>query len=121
MPQYIAFHTATGDNSAMMDRTLKMRAYKGEGTETSNLSREQELELELAKKTKLAEDEGKKALETLAMLEQVREVHKRGLGKVTDLQNELTAAKARIKELEDALQKIASLAIAPGRVGDDEA
>lgn len=101
-----------------MDRTLKLRAYKSAGTETSNLTREQELELELAKKTALVEEEHKKALETLAMLEQVREVRKKDLAKAADLQNQLNAAGARIKDLEAALDKIASLAIAPSRTAD---
>jgi hypothetical protein len=102
-----------------MDRTLKMPAYKAAVTETSNLTREQELELALAKKTAQAEDERKKALDTLTILEQVREVHKKDVAKAADLQNQLNAARIRIRELEGALEKIASLAIAPGRPAEE--
>jgi t-SNARE complex subunit (syntaxin) len=104
----------------MMDRTLKMRAYNSAaGTETSNLTREQELELALTKKTAQAEDERKKALDTLTVLEQVREVHKRDLARLAELQGQLTSAQSRVKELEAALGRIASLAIAPGRASEE--
>ena len=104
----------------MMDRTLKMRAYNsGAGTETSNLTREQELELALTKKSAQAEEERKKALDTLTVLEQVREVHKRDLARLAELEGQLTTAQSRIKELEAALGRIASLAIAPGRASEE--
>lgn len=103
----------------MMDKTLKMRAYAG-GAETSNLSREQELELELAKKAAQVEEEKKKALETLNALEHMRGVVKQERAKVADLQAGIAAAQARVKELEAALEKIASIAIAPVSSGSAE-
>ncbi len=93
-----------------MDRTLKMRAYTPGASETSNLTREQELELELAKKAAQLEEEKRKSLETLKVLEHMREVHKNEQARSAELQARLNAAEDRIKELRQTLDKIAALA-----------
>lgn len=97
-----------------MDKTLKMRAYASGGAENSNLTREQELDLELKKKTAQLEDERKKALDTLDALEQLREVLKAERARFAEAHAALAGKDARIKELEAALERIASIAIAPG-------
>jgi phosphoglycerate-specific signal transduction histidine kinase len=97
-----------------MDKTLKMKAYAAPAGEAHNLTREQELELELAKKTVQLEEERKKALDTLTALEHMRETLKNERAKSADLQAAVTEREARIRELEAALEKIASIAIAPG-------
>ncbi len=93
-----------------MDKTLKMRAYTPGGSEKSHLTREQELDLELAKKTAQLEEEKRKSLETLKALEHVRDVHKNEQVKSAELQARLNAAEDRIKELRQTLDKIAALA-----------
>lgn len=99
----------------VMDKTLKMRAYAPPAAEAHNLTREQELDLELAKKAAQLEEERKKALDTLKALEHMREMNKSEQAKSAELQARLVVADTRIKELEAALEKIASLAIAPTR------
>lgn len=94
-----------------MDKTLKMRAYSA-ASETSNLTREQELELELMKKNTQLEEEKKKALDTLTALEQQREATKREQAKAAEVLARLAAAEARIKELGAALETIAAAAVA---------
>ena len=98
----------------MIDKTLKMRAYTPAAGESSNLTREQELDLELAKKNAQLEEERKKALDTLNALEHLREVLKGERAKSADLQAAVSTKDARIQELEAALGRIASIAIAPG-------
>jgi chromosome segregation ATPase len=102
-----------------MDKTLKMRAYSASSGDVHNLTREQELELELAKKSGQLEDERRKSLETLNALEHAREARKSEQAKIAEMRALLDAAQARVSELEAALERIASIAIAPGaRVSD---
>lgn len=110
----IAFGFFPRDNDYIMDKTLKMRAYAPAAGETSNLTREQELDLELKKKTAQLEEEHKKALDTLDALEQMRELLKSERTRLAEAHAAVAAKDARIKELESALERIASIAIAPG-------
>jgi hypothetical protein len=90
-----------------MDRTIKVRALTpGAPAGTGNLSREQELGLEIAKKSKLLEEEIKKSQETLQALEQAREALKQEQAKSGQLQEKLDAARAKIKTLVGTLEKI---------------
>jgi cysteinyl-tRNA synthetase len=101
-----------------MERTLKMRAYKSSGAESSNLSREQELELDLAKKSAQLEEEKKKSLETLKALEHMREVLKDERAKAEGMQGRLAAAEETIKQLRQTLGQIAGLAAGAEKPAD---
>lgn len=96
----------------VMDRTVKMRAFAGSKNESGNLTREQELELELNKKNTLYEEEKKKSLETLNALEQARQHFMQEQLKTAELQNKLKVAESRNQELLGVLIKIAGIAAA---------
>lgn len=94
-----------------LDRTVRMRAYAGDSkNESGNLTREQELELELTKKKAQLEEEKKKSLETLNALEHARQHYKQEQVKTAELQEKLNAAEARIQKLVVTLGKIAGIA-----------
>ena len=97
-----------------LDRTVKMRAYAGDAKNASgNLTREQELELELTKKNAQLEDERKKSLETLNALEQARQHFMQEQVKNAELQGRLKDAEGRVQKLLAALGKIAGIATEP--------
>lgn len=76
-----------------MDKTVKMRAFSGtENNEITrdNLSDEQNKSLELTKKTTQLEEEKKKALELLTMVEQLRANLKQEQSKTAELTAQIT-------------------------------
>ena len=98
-----------------MDRTVKMRAYAGSKNESGNLTREQELELELNKKNTQLEEEKKRSLETLNALEQARQHFIQEQLKNAELQGRVKDAEERIQKLLATLGKIAGIAAEAGK------
>lgn len=103
-----------------LDKTLKVRALSPDAkpkASSDNLSREQELALELTKKNAQIEEERKKALESLKIVERMRELLKQEQAKSAELEAKITAAEAKcsateakVKELTAVLEKISGLA-----------
>ena len=107
----------------MMDKTVKIRPYSGDAKSDapqSNLTEDQDKSLELAKKNALLEEEKKKSLEQLKIIEQLRESLKQEQVKTAEMVKMMTeqeartkdsaALEAKAKELTEALGKIAAIA-----------
>lgn len=69
----------------IMDKTLKLRTYSGE-TGSDNRAKEQNVSLELEKKTALLEDERNKSVELLKTIVQLRESLKQEQAKSAELE-----------------------------------
>ena len=93
----------------MMDKTVKIRPYSGDAKSDapqSNLTEDQDKSLELAKKNALLEEEKKKSLEQLKIIEQLRESLKQEQAKMAEMvktaagpdANELAVKDAQLEE-----------------------
>jgi len=90
-----------------------MRAYSGEGHQDiakDNLTKEQKLALELAAKNTQLEEEKKKSLEQQKTIEHQRQIILQEQAKTEELEKNTAFLEARVKELYDALDKIAKIA-----------
>ncbi len=106
-----------------LDKTLKIRAFspetKREPTPEVH-AKDMGLALELEKKTAQLEEERKKSLECLTIVERQREFIKQEQAKSAELQAKVAAAEAKIKDLTQALDRISSIvhtAIAEAKEG----
>ncbi len=96
-----------------MDRTVKIPAYTGEvkqGIPQDNLTKEQNLALELAAKNTQLEEEKSKSIEQLKTIEHLRESLMQEQNKTAELSRNVALLQARIDELQDALGKISEIA-----------
>lgn len=112
-----------------MDKTVKIRPFPGDtenNAPQSNLTEDQDKSLELVKKNAQLEEEKKKSLEQLKIIEQLRESLKQEQAKTAEMVKMMTEQEARtkasavleakVKELTEALGKIAAIAAA-GKAG----
>lgn len=103
------------------DKTLKIRAFPAEPAvakpKPDNLGREQELTLELSKKNAQVEEEKKKALDALKIIERMRETLKQEQAKSAELQAKANAADAKVA----AAESKANLAEAKATVAEAKA
>ncbi len=95
-----------------LDKTMKIRALPPEakrepGPEVH--AKDIGLALELEKKNAQLEEERKKSLECLAIVERQREFIKQEQVKSAELQARAAAAEAKIRDLTDALDRISSI------------
>ncbi len=106
-----------------LDKTLKIRAFSPEAKRepTPDVhAKDMGLAMELEKKTAQLEEERKKSLECLTIVERQREFIKQEQTKSAELQARATAAEAKIRDLTQALDRISSIvhtAIAEAKEG----
>ncbi|HMC13836.1 MAG TPA: hypothetical protein VKG67_05795 [Gallionellaceae bacterium] len=102
-----------------MDKTVKIPAISGDlpkGVAKDNLTKEQNLAIELATKNTQLEEEKKKSLEQQKSIEQLKEILKQEQAKSAELAKKTDEQEASVKELSDALSKISAIAAA-GKAG----
>ena len=114
---------------APMEKTVKIRAYPDDAKSNAsqgNLADGQNISLELAMKNAQLEEEKSRSLEHLKTIVQLRESLKQEQAKTAEMARkmaeqdakakDLAALEANVKELTEALSKIAAIAAA-GEVG----
>ncbi len=95
--------------------TIKIRAYDGKAAADdaqSNLSEEQNNAFELAKKTAQLQEEKKKSVEHLKMIESLQDIIKQEQARSAELAKTVASLEAKLKELSGPgsnVQKIAEL------------
>lgn len=95
-----------------LEKTLKIRAFSPEAKREPAPevhAKDMGMALELEKKTAQLEEERKKSLECLIVVERQREFIKQEQAKSAELQARVAAAEAKIKDLTQALDRVSSI------------